>query len=193
MAQQETLIRIINPIGFVHNVKKMTEEEVEQLKLKELQEQINNMNMIRESQEKPIKKQKKTSPTKSTNKSKRITKNMPVSQTEDNPKTSEDILIESFDAVAGMCKYILRTKGKEYSKEADRFSNFKSCAEEAGISVQKAWLVFFKKHCDAIYHFCRSGHTESEETIDSRIFDAINYLVMLYTMKKLNILELDEK
>lgn len=70
------------------------------------------------------------------------------------------------------------TKGKEYASDHDRLSNFKKAAAEAGITPEQAWLVFFNKHADTVKFYCRTGSVLSE-SIESRIDDAIVYLVLL--------------
>lgn len=70
------------------------------------------------------------------------------------------------------------TKGEEYSGDEDQLANFKRSAKEAGISPEQAWLVFFNKHADAIKSYIRTGK-EKSEPIESRIDDAILYLILL--------------
>lgn len=93
---------------------------------------------------------------------------------------SNDILTKHFNSIMISCKNVLDSKNKEYSKRDNPFENFEATAREAGISVCQAWLVFFKKHIDSISSWCRVEKVFSNETIEGRIIDAINYLVMLY-------------
>lgn len=94
-------------------------------------------------------------------------------------------LKDTFKEIFDNCYNILNTKGKEYSRDNDRFSNFKSCAKEANVSIYQVFLIFMKKHFDAISHYCRGEKQYSNEDIESRIFDMINYLILLYTMIKI--------
>lgn len=74
------------------------------------------------------------------------------------------------------------TKGKEYAGNtgADRLANFKKSAERAGLAPMQSWLVLADKHMLAIENFVKSGgKTYSTETIQSRITDAILYLLLL--------------
>jgi hypothetical protein len=73
---------------------------------------------------------------------------------------------------------ILSVKGKDYTQgSANRIQNFEKVAEEAGITVQQAWFVYFKKHIDGITSYVKLGKAESEG-LKSRIADARNYLAL---------------
>lgn len=70
------------------------------------------------------------------------------------------------------------TKGEEYSRDDDQLANFKRSANEAGITPEQAWLVFFNKHADAIKHYIKNGAVKGAEPIEGRINDAILYLAL---------------
>ena len=74
---------------------------------------------------------------------------------------------------------IHKTKGKEYSTDADRLANFKKLAEETGVSDVCVCWIFLKKHLDSIASFVRTGKEFSEESIYSRIKDARIYLALM--------------
>ena len=75
-------------------------------------------------------------------------------------------------------KQLRTTKGVEYSSDEDALSNFKRIAQDLGLSPFQVWYVYFKKHVDAIAHFCRTGNALSE-AIHSRILDCRLYLALL--------------
>lgn len=88
--------------------------------------------------------------------------------------------VEMFDAMCEDEKNILISKGKEYrcGQEDDVLANFKRNAQLMGMSPSQVWAIYFMKHIDAILNFVRDGKTHSSESIDSRVFDARNYLAL---------------
>ena len=76
---------------------------------------------------------------------------------------------------------IMESKGKAYSGIGDRLGNFNRLAAKTGVDRLKVWQIFFTKHIDAIDSYLRGEYTDSEP-IESRIVDAINYLLILYAM-----------
>lgn len=81
---------------------------------------------------------------------------------------------ESHQKIIGLNK----TKGHDYAGDEDALSNFKESGEDAGITPEQAWLVFFGKHLSAIKTYVREGSVQSEP-IEGRILDAILYLYLL--------------
>jgi len=74
----------------------------------------------------------------------------------------------------------LTVKNEEYTVGSeDSLNNFKSVAEEVGITPIKAWYVFFNKHIRSIANYIKTGSEKSNEPIEERIMDARNYLVFL--------------
>jgi len=90
-----------------------------------------------------------------------------------------DKLTESrFDAV----RLMRDTKGKEYAgnDQADRLANFKRSGQRCGVTPIQAWFVLYDKHLGSIENYVKSGgQTFSTENIQSRITDAITYLLLL--------------
>lgn len=82
------------------------------------------------------------------------------------------------------------SKGEEYSRDQDQLANFKRSAAETGIMPEQVWLIFYNKHADAIKNYLRrlKLFSESEvaislsEPIESRIDDAVLYLILLKAM-----------
>ena len=76
---------------------------------------------------------------------------------------------------------ISKSKGTEYSNSEDRLANFKRVATDIELDPIKVCWVYFKKHLDAINYVVR-GKKELSETFESRIKDAILYLILLYAL-----------
>lgn len=88
-----------------------------------------------------------------------------------------------FDEITAKCHELLISKGHDYTDGEDRLSNFKEIARDTGVTPLQVWYVYFSKHISAIKTFMRSNKLESE-SIDSRFFDAINYLILGYALMK---------
>lgn len=76
------------------------------------------------------------------------------------------------------------TKGEEYKGgEDDQIGNFRRMSVKTGLLMEQVWQVFFHKHIDAIDTFVRDKAAgkdrDRSEPIESRIDDAILYLVLL--------------
>ncbi len=97
--------------------------------------------------------------------------------------TKRDALMELYTETIADAQSLFTGKNKEYSGDKDGdsnpFENFDHSAKEAGITPEQAWLVFFEKGYGSLKTYCREGGVYSNETIDSRIHDAINYLILL--------------
>lgn len=84
--------------------------------------------------------------------------------------------------------HILKGKGTEYRTNNDVTSNFKTNAEELGLTKYQVWSVYFTKHIKSIIGSIKSSPSnpvnavKSTETLDSRIVDAIAYLLLLNAM-----------
>ena len=84
------------------------------------------------------------------------------------------------------CWKIYDQKGADYTRgkgDLDRTDNFKTAAENNGISPFQAWGVYFYKHVSAVWKFLKDGQVESEP-IESRIHDVINYSILLLLLIK---------
>lgn len=82
---------------------------------------------------------------------------------------------------------LIEKKGSEYQSDDDVLSNFKSNAEELGITPYQVWSVYFTKHTKSIINQIKKNpnnpnQTDSVENTKSRITDAIAYLLFLKTM-----------
>ena len=88
--------------------------------------------------------------------------------------------IECFERNIQECRKIWEAKGIEYANsDVDANANFKS-DEEIGISSIKSVSVFMNKHYRSIRSYVKKGSVVSNETIEGRLHDLINYsLIML--------------
>lgn len=81
------------------------------------------------------------------------------------------------------CKKLLATKGKEYSRnEVDVNSNFKRCGAAIDINQLKVCWLYMAKHWDAITNYIKYGQVMSDELIESRIADLVNYGFILASL-----------
>lgn len=94
-----------------------------------------------------------------------------------------------FRAVVTECDRLLTVKGHDYTQGAaatanddhGRLKNFYRNAEKLGLPARKVLAVYLAKHLDAIETFLKNGQVESEP-IEGRICDAVNYLLLLAKM-----------
>lgn len=78
---------------------------------------------------------------------------------------------------------IMNAKQPEYTnKSIDVLHNFKSTAENIGITPMEVWAVFFNKHIQAILSHAGDPYMHQAEPIDSRYADALNYLFLGFAM-----------
>lgn len=86
------------------------------------------------------------------------------------------------DLLLSKCIETLNTKGKDYALgKEDRLHNFYTVADFTGMTPEQALGVYLYKHISAIYAYISNGKVESE-SIESRILDAINYLLLFHKM-----------
>jgi hypothetical protein len=95
---------------------------------------------------------------------------------------------EDFRAVVAECDRLLTVKGHDYtqgestgSDDHARLKNFYRNAAKLGLPARKVLAVYLAKHLDAIETFLKNGQVESEP-IEGRICDAVNYLLLLAKM-----------
>ena len=81
------------------------------------------------------------------------------------------------------CQEIMNAKQPEYTNEnSDVLHNFKTTAENLGLSAQEVWAVFFYKHVQAILSHASNPDLNAAEPIQSRYADAINYLFLGFAL-----------
>tara|TARA_R110001599_G_scaffold255430_1_gene455627 strand:- start:2543 stop:2896 length:354 start_codon:yes stop_codon:yes gene_type:complete len=94
------------------------------------------------------------------------------------------------------CLEVSKAKGEEYTVgSGQKFTNFESIGERLSLSREEVLMVYLLKHIDSIRYYILHGTEASDEKIDGRILDAVNYLVLLYGMiyEKEHINQLDKE
>jgi hypothetical protein len=75
---------------------------------------------------------------------------------------------------------IVEKKRPEYTHgREDVLYNFKSVAEECGISPLQSWYTYARKHVASIAQYCKHPALPMSEPISGRIADLMNYLELL--------------
>ena len=101
---------------------------------------------------------------------------------EDDRKLAVDMLAnDHFRQVVLACWSIYNRKGNDYTRgkgDLDRLDNFRVASEHMGITMEQALGVYTYKHWSAIERYCKEGAVESEP-IESRLYDMINYSILL--------------
>ena len=92
--------------------------------------------------------------------------------------TPEEFRTTIMDPMLNDAKAIIKAKGNDYAEDDDFLANFKTAAEDAGVTVLQAWYIYYFKHHCAIRTYVKDGQVESED-IRGRIHDEINYLLLL--------------
>src|SRR5690625_290839 len=75
--------------------------------------------------------------------------------------------------------YTLDSKGGEYWRGENPFHNFDTAAEMDDVSPEEALWGFCLKHLVSIRDMMKSDETLTEEMIDEKIGDAVNYFILL--------------
>jgi len=90
---------------------------------------------------------------------------------------------ELFDDMVLELNNLLIKKGKEYASDADALANFKTASDIGVTPLQKA-LIFAEKHWFSIKSYVKRGKELSNEPIEGRIHDMINYLFLILCLIK---------
>jgi hypothetical protein len=82
---------------------------------------------------------------------------------------------------------MLASKGPEYQRGEDVFSNFKTNADDLGLTPYQIWSVYFTKHTKSILNAIKNkpenpNEQDLSESFEGRIIDAVAYLNLLYAM-----------
>ena len=76
-------------------------------------------------------------------------------------------------------KEVLSSKADEYSSEKDRLHNFKAAARAKGETPVEALWGMYMKHWVAVQDMIQSDEMPSQEWLDEKIGDSINYHILL--------------
>jgi hypothetical protein len=83
------------------------------------------------------------------------------------------------DDRCGKIKAVLSSKADEYSSEKDRLHNFKAAAMAKGETPFEALWGMYMKHWVAVQDMIQSEEVPSQEWLDEKIGDSINYHILL--------------
>ena len=72
-----------------------------------------------------------------------------------------------------------RIEYTEGNQDIDVHTNFKRIGNELGLSPVKVLAVYLVKHIKSLLTFFKLGRTFSNETLESRVSDIVNYLILL--------------
>lgn len=70
---------------------------------------------------------------------------------------------------------------QEYAETDNVFKNFEETAVRLGLTREEVLYVFLDKHLRGIARWIR-GVKDQRDSIEGRIIDSINYLILLYAM-----------
>ena len=92
--------------------------------------------------------------------------------------------LDTFDALVDAffdkCKKVLKTKGADYTKKSDnKLANFEKAALRRGMNPLNVIGIYQDKHRDAIDSYINTGGLESEESLEMRFVDEINYDLLM--------------
>lgn len=79
---------------------------------------------------------------------------------------------------------ILHTKAKEYASKTDRFHNFRVAARKTNTTPEEALQGMMAKHEVAVLDMIYEPSIATEEMINEKIGDNINYLILLEGLLK---------
>lgn len=94
--------------------------------------------------------------------------------------------LDEFDAVVerrlSLIKEVLFVKGREYTRDDDRLSNFKNGALILRCIPERVLLGYMVKQIVSVVDYVRdleSGVVHSREEWDEKLGDCVNYLILL--------------
>jgi len=73
-----------------------------------------------------------------------------------------------------------RVEYTESRGDQDVLANFKSTAHDLDLDALQVLGIFMKKHWSSIINYIKTGKTFSDENIEGRIMDLIQYLELTY-------------
>ncbi len=83
----------------------------------------------------------------------------------------------------GACRLLLAgSKNEEYTRDGDKFHNFRVAAALDGETPEQALWGMWKKHIVSVrdmVHDIEAGRIPTEKTIDDKMTDMINYTLLM--------------
>lgn len=101
--------------------------------------------------------------------------------------TNEDFMETIANPRLDQCKEILVGKSVEYSRNNDKFHNFRETARLRDINVFEAWDGMMNKHLTSVLDLvkdAKNGETITYRVLEEKITDLINYLVIFEGLVK---------
>ena len=98
-----------------------------------------------------------------------------------NRKDFEEFIEKEFEPA---CKNIRQAKGHNYSGDVDAFLNFKKLSLMLRETSPKVLWVYLQKQLDAILTFLNEEYVSDTESIETRLYDAHNYILLLAGLLK---------
>tara|TARA_R100001129_G_scaffold74571_2_gene50959 strand:+ start:283 stop:630 length:348 start_codon:yes stop_codon:yes gene_type:complete len=95
-------------------------------------------------------------------------------KSEEYKKFREQFIKKTFDL--SDTKRIEYTEGNQ---DLDVHTNFRRIGDELNMNPVKVLAVYLIKHIKSLMTFFKLGQTFSNETLESRVSDIINYLILL--------------
>lgn len=102
-------------------------------------------------------------------------------------KTTLKEFQEKAETLLSNAKSIREEKNPVYAldnQDADYHANFRFIAESVGITPLQVWAVYALKHITSILTFVKNSDVDQPEPLDERFADAINYLLMGFSLYK---------
>lgn len=91
-----------------------------------------------------------------------------------------NLLIKDFRQTGDSQAKLKRIEYTESRGDEDVLANFKSTASTFNLKPLQVIGVFMQKHYSSIVNYIKTGETYSDEKIEERIMDLIQYLELLY-------------
>ena len=99
-------------------------------------------------------------------------------------------MVKRFEALASYKTNLIRKKNNDYAKEQDAFSNFRFCADFAGISIEHVFRVFIAVKVARLQELF-NGKLPQNESVSDTLIDLANYadLLNMYISPSYNTVE----
>lgn len=104
-----------------------------------------------------------------------------VNNSPEGQRMTHERLMALMDEEYGLIREAFARKAADYGSAGDALIDFKEAALDAGVPVQRVWLIWVVKHWNAVKTFVRTGKLESEG-IEPRIRDVIGYQILLLAL-----------
>ena len=98
-------------------------------------------------------------------------------------KMKRDKFTQHREEFMDKCFQLLDDKGADYQDGNCVFQSFKNDADAAGITVDQVLLLYLSKHMRVIQKHL-AGHTPQSEPIETRLLDAVNYMIFISALIK---------